>query len=225
MPKVSVIITTIGRETLQKAIEAVEKQTYKDYELIVIDGRKDKNGAKSLNIGLSRAKGEYIAILDDDDEWVSKDKLEKQVRFLENNKDYIAVGCETEGCKVPGKLSLEGMPFAHSSIIFRNNGILYDERFKRGKDLDIMIRLSKVGKIGIIRDCFIKYTIRKGNPNDLRKKITDCSWHRKVIWKHRKDYPWVAVYWRVLKRQIRLLYYEQIKNKIKNIIVNSKLPR
>ena len=47
---------------------------------------------KTLNKGLREAKGEYIARIDDDDEWIDKDKLQKQFDFLENNKDYILIG-------------------------------------------------------------------------------------------------------------------------------------
>ena len=37
---------------------------------------------KSLNRGLVAAKGEYVARIDDDDEWIDKDKLKKQADFL-----------------------------------------------------------------------------------------------------------------------------------------------
>jgi len=123
------------------------------------------------------------------------------------------VGTQTEGCNVPEKLSLSGTPFAHSSIMFRNNGIRYNEKFARGKDLDLMLRLSKQGKIKTLSNCCIKYTVN----NDLKRKIKDCSWHRKVILANRWfDREWYIDYWNVLRRQIRLIYYDKIKNIIFN---------
>jgi len=225
---ISVIITTIGRASLKDAIKSVLLQDYQDFEIIVVNDNPNKKlnqpenkkikiinneqnlgGARSLNIGLDNAKGKYIAILDDDDEWISKDKLTKQVKFLEDNPNYIMVGTDTEGCVVSGKLSLEGTPFAHSSMMFRDVGLRYDERLKRGKDLDLMLRLSLFGKYETLRGIYIKYF----PTNDLKKKINDCSWHRKAIFLNRRyDKKWWLVYWRVLKRQIRLIYYDKIKN-------------
>ncbi len=110
--KVSVIITTYKRpDYLREAIDSVLKQSFKDFELIIINddpegkevekilmlqrdpriiyikNKENLGGAKSLNIGLKRAKGEYVAILDDDDAWLSRDKLERQISFLDNNSD------------------------------------------------------------------------------------------------------------------------------------------
>ena len=115
--KISIIITTYDRpQYLRGAIDSVLCQSFKDFELIIvnddprmgeadkiIDSYKDsrivyvknkKNlaGAKSLNTGLRLAKGAYIAILDDDDVWNYSKKIEEQVRFLEYNPEYVLVG-------------------------------------------------------------------------------------------------------------------------------------
>jgi len=105
-PLVSVVITTYNRESLLKeAIRSVEQQTYKNIELIVVDDtsekkhqdffsefnskityiHKDSNkgATKSRNIGMKKSKGKYIAFLDDDD-LILPEKIEKQVRILEN---------------------------------------------------------------------------------------------------------------------------------------------
>lgn len=108
---VSVIITTYNRDFyLEKAIQSVVNQTYTNLEVLVIDDGSKINYAESIcnqfanckyyhkkngglssarNFGISVAKGEYIAFLDDDDFWKS-DKLEKQVEIL---KTYASVDC------------------------------------------------------------------------------------------------------------------------------------
>lgn len=117
-PIASIIIPTRNRgKRIKKAIESVLEQTYKNFELIIIndastDGtgeiiskfaRKDpriKVITNEINLGLARSLnkaikiscGEYIARLDDDDFWSDARKLEKQIDFLEKKLDYMLVG-------------------------------------------------------------------------------------------------------------------------------------
>ncbi|KJH71119.1 glycosyltransferase family 2 protein [Aliterella atlantica] len=107
MPKVSVIIPAYNAEkTIRETIETVRQQTFPDWEIIIInDGSKDKtleivasiederikvfsyeNSGLSMarNRGISKANGEYIALLDADDLW-TPDKLELQLLAFNNN--------------------------------------------------------------------------------------------------------------------------------------------
>jgi len=120
MQNVSVIIPTYnGERFISKTIQSVIDQTYKDWELIIVDdfskdstrelieewGKKDnriisiflnKNSggpAHPKNIGFVRAKGKYIAYLDHDDEWLPN-KLEKQIAILENDPNIGIISCE-----------------------------------------------------------------------------------------------------------------------------------
>lgn len=106
MPRVSVVIPTFNRpDLIGRAIRSVLAQTYADFEIIVVDdgdkvsveeavaGVGDKRiryiknsppkqgGGATRNVGIREAKGEYVAFLDDDDEWLPT-KLEKQMRAL-----------------------------------------------------------------------------------------------------------------------------------------------
>ena len=113
MPKVSIIIPTYNREKfIGRALESVLAQTYKDYEIIVIDdGSQDQtrdvvrqyggnikyvyqqNGGSSSarNRGIQESTGEYIAFLDSDDIWIPE-KLAIQVEILDKNKS-IGIVC------------------------------------------------------------------------------------------------------------------------------------
>jgi glycosyltransferase involved in cell wall biosynthesis len=107
MPKVSVIIPTYNAMTyLSETVESVLRQTYPDFELLIIDdGSSDQTVqwisqlvdsrvrlipqtnqgvAVARNTGIAKAQGEYVAFLDHDDLW-EPTKLEKQVRYLEDN--------------------------------------------------------------------------------------------------------------------------------------------
>ena len=112
----SIIIPVYNAEkTINKCLESVLNQTYKNYEVIIInDGSTDKSldvikqffcinsvddnwyiidnenqgVSVSRNEGIIKAKGEYIAFLDSDDSW-SEEKLEKQLLFIKEKKINI----------------------------------------------------------------------------------------------------------------------------------------
>jgi glycosyltransferase involved in cell wall biosynthesis len=233
--KVSVIIATYKRpHYLKEAIDSVLSQSFRDFELIIVNDdpsgqetdrivssckdprivyiRNEKNlkGAKSLNIGLNSAMGEYVAVLDDDDSWVSKDKLEKQVSFLEKNPDYSAVGTGSivvdgdsgreitrftgNKNKETGYSLLMGTPFAHSSVLYRKDIALsvggYSEDLPRAKDMDFFLKIAESGKIGFLPECFIKYReISSGERNVIKTRFDDLFFQRKVLLRHKSAYP------------------------------------
>lgn len=120
-PKVSVLLPVYNAERfLALSIESILSQTFRDFELIVIDdcssdgsweiikeyaGQEGRiiavkndvnlNLTATLNNGIAMAKGEYIARMDHDD--ISfPDRLEKQVNFLDEHRDVGIVGGDIE---------------------------------------------------------------------------------------------------------------------------------
>lgn len=112
MPEVSVIIPTYNSvHYLPKAIDSVLNQSFRDFELIVVDDgstditreivkkyegiaryfyQENQGVSVARNNGIEKSLGRYIAFLDDDDYW-HKDKLIKQVNFLKKNSDIAMV--------------------------------------------------------------------------------------------------------------------------------------
>ena len=131
--KISVIIPTFNRKhTLQRAIDSVLAQTFKPYEIIIVDdGSKDgtkewllqnypsvqyihqpNNGVSSArNKGIQISQGSWIALLDSDDEWMPE-KLESQSRFIEVNRDSS---------------------FCHTNEIWIRNGVRVNQMKKHKK--------------------------------------------------------------------------------------------
>jgi glycosyltransferase involved in cell wall biosynthesis len=111
---ISVIIPTHNRgQLIERAICSVLQQTYKDLELIIVDDGSTDNtrevvekytddriryiacprrggAAAARNRGIAEARGEYIAFLDSDDEWLSN-KLEEEIRVLEGLPEEYGV--------------------------------------------------------------------------------------------------------------------------------------
>ena len=113
MPKISVLMSCYNHDKfVGEAIDSVLNQSFKDFELLIIDDnstdktfdivnsfrdpriksfRNEKNFGMVFNTNslIKKSIGEYIAIINSDDSWLPE-KLQKQFDFLENNVGYVA---------------------------------------------------------------------------------------------------------------------------------------
>ena len=148
-PLVTIIMLTYNRAGyLVEAIASVIKQTYINWELVIIDDGSTDDTASIIaahqdsriryikhpeNAGLharrkeslSYCKGSYVAILDSDDVWTSATKLSTQISFLEDHDECVLVGTfsnliDSSGKEI-GTIKYEtGDVTIREKILFRN---------------------------------------------------------------------------------------------------------
>ena len=188
-PKVSVLMANYnGERFLASAIVSVLEQSYKNFELIVVDDgstdsspailrafvlqdprvkvfyrSRNRGFACALNYGLARVRGKYIARMDSDD-LCHRDRLAKQVAYLDKHPDIYMLGCgykniDEHGARVRawdvpffcGPALLERCikkgiyPLLHASFMVRRFCLEeltgYREIFRIGEDLDLYARM------------------------------------------------------------------------------------
>ena len=233
MPRVSVVISTHNRhEMLKRAIDSVLKQTFQDFEIIVVDDGDEPaeevvksfsdsrtrylrceiphSGAPiARNIGIRSSQGEFVAFLDDDDEWMPL-KLELQVKALDENSEADFCFCGFEAVDDNGKflrfnkykkegliepyLDLLNKSFAWtSSILARkdllNSGFMFDESLLKNQEWDLALRMAKAKiKFYSINQPLFRSHIhgnQLGGPNNLRNRIVG---HHVFIKKYSIDF-------------------------------------
>lgn len=139
MPEVSIIIPAYNAaKTIHLAIESVIAQTFKDFELIIVnDGSTDttfevvnafqdqriilldcpnSGSYPSRNQGMTHAKGNLIAFMDADDLWL-KHKLEAQVKALQDNPKAGLAYCWTDWIDIFGKPLNKGVYTSHKGNV------------------------------------------------------------------------------------------------------------
>lgn len=190
---VSFIIASYNcKPYIDECLQSIQKQTYKgEMEVIVCDDcstdgtaellqeyanegriiflRNEKNAgaAQSRNNCIKVAKYDYLAILDADD-YISNDRVEKQVKILDNNTsvDFVSTGIQRfyeDGERVnhyprkefpEAKDFLLTIPFSHATTMFRKEimdrvgGYRIAKETRRGQDYDLFMRIYAAGGHG-----------------------------------------------------------------------------
>ncbi len=216
-PIVSVVMPAYNAEKyIVEAILSILNQTYSNLELIIVDdastdetysviksftdkrivlerNENNKGIAFSTNRAIEIAKGNYIALMDDDDIAFPR-RLEYQIDYLENHKDIDIIGGRSEDINADGShRTFGGMPRNNPNYIkswllfkcldFRNGTTMmrrdfidkYNLRYRDGylgmQDYQFFIESSKVGKISSIDEYLIKYRIHDNNETKKQQTL------------------------------------------------------
>jgi glycosyltransferase involved in cell wall biosynthesis len=215
MSKVSVLIPTYNtkEDWLKESIESVLNQTFQDFEIIILDDG-SKNSPEALiksfnddrikfyqnetNLGVGKtrnklldlATGEYIAFQDSDDISLPT-RLEKQVKFLDENPDFSGVSAWLE--TFPNKKVLKNKPepkildflggcnFTQGCAMLRLNkfkefNLKYNIDLTTSEDYDLWSRSIEKIKLYNLQEVLLKY---RRNSQSLvhtqNKKIKDAD--------------------------------------------------
>jgi len=208
VPHVSVAIPTYNRaSTLPRTIDSVLDQTVEDVECLVVDDastdetecvvdayddprveylahEKNRGASAARNTAIEAASGEYLALLDSDDEWLPA-KLERQLRTLERRgAEWGAAYCDvtyqrtslpkrlfervsrtTSGDEggielVPSVLTMDINAYAGSTLLVEMDIAEsvggFDEAFPRHQDLEFIVRVLQQTKLAYVSEPLVR---------------------------------------------------------------------
>ena len=224
MPKVTVILTSYNHDKyIRETIDSILNQTFKDFELIIWDDastdnsweiiqsyndsrikifRSERTERGLINKALmsGEAQGEYIAIHHSDDVW-DLTKLEKQVKFLDENSQYGAVFTNVQVINENSELFedknhpyysifdqpnrnryewlnfffYKGNALCHPSLMIRKecyeNCGLYRYGLAQLADFDMWIRICLEYEIFILSEKLTKFRVRDNEANSSGNSI------------------------------------------------------
>lgn len=217
--KMSVLMGVYNAEKhLRRSVASILAQTMKDFEFIIVDDcstdgtweyldrlasmetrikvlRNSENLGltKSLNKGLSLVRSGYI-VRQDADDFSYPFRLQKQLMYLEQNPDCVALGSQmlvVDENNRPKRLWISpldhdeidfrfmngfGGSLAHPTLAARTNTILdlggYNDDYHVAQDMDLLLRMAEVGKLANLPDVLVRYQAHGENissVNDDRK--------------------------------------------------------
>lgn len=215
---VSIIMPTYNcAKFIGKTIDSIQKQTYKNWELIIVDDcskdntkevvekylkddrihyhllKKNSGAAVARTKAMELAKGNYMAFLDSDDLW-KKDKLSKQVKFMEeNNYNFTCTAYEQideEGKKLgkviysPKKTNYNRLlldcPVGNSTVMYNVDALGKFEVpniRKRNDDALWLQILKKEKNIYGMKDILMEYRIRKNSISSNKLDLIKYHWY------------------------------------------------
>ncbi len=232
---------------ISDSINSVLYQTYKNWELIIVDdcstdntdeavkpflsdnrirylkNEKNSGAAVSRNYALREAKGKWIAFLDSDDLW-EKDKLEKQISFMEKNgykfsyTDYIEIdenseplGVTVTGPKVISKTKMFDYCWMGCLTVMYDAeavGLIQIEDIKKNNDYAMWLKVCKNADCFLLDEKLASYRKRKGSISN-HGYLKLIKWHYKLYRNAKKRNPVVSaaltvrnLFWGVYKKSV-----------------------
>jgi glycosyltransferase involved in cell wall biosynthesis len=170
-------------------------KSFDDYRIKYISNEENIGVAKSSNVGLSVAKGEYIAKMDSDDISLPE-RFKVQIDFMKKNKDIGAIGSWTKIISRKTKKYIKTYSDPEkirSMILFKNvlanptamirkqiidkYGIKYNESLRLSEDYDMWAKINKYSKITNIKKYLLLYRIHQESVSrkysDIQKNKSD----------------------------------------------------
>lgn len=215
---VSIIMPTYNcAKFIGETIESVQKQTYKDWELIIVDDcskdntkdvvnkylddkrikyhllKENSGAAVARTKAMELAKGNYMAFLDSDDLW-TKDKLSKQIEFMEkNNYNFTCTAYEQidEDSNNLNKIVyspkrtnynrlLLDCPVGNSTVMYNVEALGKFEvpNIRKRNDDALWLQILKKEKyIYGMKDVLMKYRIRKNSISSNKLDLIKYHWY------------------------------------------------
>lgn len=203
---------------LDKAVQSILDQTHENFEFLIFDDGSSDGSVKKLinyaqtdsrikfyqcshsgysahlNEGIQLACGSFIARMDSDD-YAYPQRLEKQLNYLQNHPDVLAVGTSVElmdedgdsySC-VCGEMSHEELVkhylqpqggvglLYHPSMMMRTEAVRlvggYRTDFEPAEDMDLWLRLSEVGKLARMEDVLLKFRTHQTSISHRKMRV------------------------------------------------------
>lgn len=217
MPKLSVVLPVYNSEKyVKEAIDSIINQTFTDFELLLINDASTDGSlhvieqyedpririinnevnlkvVKSLNKGLSLARGEFIARMDADDVAHPR-RFEKQLDYFNKHPEVDLCGswvqtfgseskilkAATEHEHIKARLLFLN-PMFHPAIMFRResferHNLRYDEEFTNAEDYGLWVNAIDKIRFGNVPEILLKYRVHDTNVSVLKesnKKVLD----------------------------------------------------
>jgi len=237
-PKVTVLVASYNNARfLPACLESVLSQTYSDFEVLVVDdcstddsqkiaehysradGRvklittdKNRGVTYTKHLGLQRATGEYVAVLDSDD-MARPHRLAKQVAWLDSHPETVLVAGDYGVIDAAGRIIKRqkrvphddvsirwwltfGNCLIHSTVMYRRQPAIeddsYDPSYFHGEDLDLYTKLLRVGKFAALPEVVSLWrshraSVTKYVPSEERDRYYIELVQRSIQWQTGQD--------------------------------------
>lgn len=222
-PLISVVMSNHNTPLnfLKKSINSILNQTYSNFEFIIVDDASTDDSVEIIksfndpriklicnkqNLGLTRSlnkafsicKGKYIARMDSDDVSFPK-RFEKQLEFMENNKNTIVCGTWAEVIDEADNLrswefkheTIEDMDSYRIRLLFSNNPLLlhpsaffnrnlllkynisYDEQYEYAQDYQMWVNCSTHANCNTIQEYLLQYRTHRLAASESKRDMQD----------------------------------------------------
>jgi glycosyltransferase involved in cell wall biosynthesis len=228
-PLVSVIMPAYNAARfIGPAIKSVLSQTYKNFELIIVDDGSTDNtsdivnsfqdhrivlirnaqnmySARSRNIGIDASKGKYIALCDADDLYMPQ-RLEKQMKYLEDHPAIDIIGCSSYIMNETGYISgvlatneinhydiprsiIRQSPIGHAMLMAKTEWMRtykYRTKYRLAQDRELFLRAYRYTRFGRIPD--VLYVYRVSEKMIFRKTFSSLYYECLMLFQNWKEY-------------------------------------